>query len=544
MSERPNWSLRQRLVGLLGVVAVLLLVLVSASAALLVKVHRDQDLVIKRYFSVLSDSNGLFLNLVDAETAVRGYILSGNEADLQPLRALQSPEFKARGDVLKRNLGTNGQLVAALNQASHSIGEWYTGFVQPALDKVHRQGPRSVTDADLARGRASFDVVRADYATYRDAVLQRRTAVSNELDGKTNLLFAAVVTGAVGAVVLGLLLGFALLRWVTRPLDALAAQTRAVRSGELAQAIRVDGPPEIAGLGRDVEMMRRGLVEQLAAVEAARGGLEQAQQRLTAQAEELQRSNRDLEQFAYVASHDLQEPLRKVASFCQLLERRYAGQLDERADQYIAFAVDGAKRMQQLINDLLAFSRIGRRTGGRSEVELGTCLDGAMRNLSAALEETGATVDASSLPRVWGEKALLTALLQNLVSNAVKFRGDQPVTVRLTCEPGDDEYVFRCSDNGIGIEPRYADRIFVIFQRLHAKDEYAGTGIGLALCKKIVEWHGGRIWLDVDATGMGRGTTFAWTLPTADRGRAIMDPEPHENADATTAGSERDSVTA
>ena len=157
----------------------LLLVLVSASAVLLVQVHRDQDLVVKRYFSVLSDSNGLFLNLVDAETAVRGYILSGNDADLRPLRALQSPDFKARGDALKRNLGTNGQLVTALNQTSRSIGEWYTGFVQPSLDKVRTSGPRSVTEADLARGRASFDVVRSDYAAYRTAVLQRRTAVSN-----------------------------------------------------------------------------------------------------------------------------------------------------------------------------------------------------------------------------------------------------------------------------------------------------------------------------------------------------------------------------
>jgi light-regulated signal transduction histidine kinase (bacteriophytochrome) len=274
--------------------------------------------------------------------------------------------------------------------------------------------------------------------------------------------------------------------------------------------------------------MRERLVEQLAQVEAVRDGLQDAQQRLEAQAAELQRSNRDLEQFAYVASHDLQEPLRKVASFCQLLERRYKGQLDERADQYIAFAVDGAKRMQQLINDLLAFSRIGRRTTGRDEVSLDSCLAGALRNLEAVLEETGATVTADPLPTVWGEKALLTALLQNLISNAIKFRSDQAATVRLTVEPitdDADEYVFRCSDNGIGIEPQYAERIFVIFQRLHAKDQYSGTGIGLAMCKKIAEWHGGRIWLDTDASGPGVGTTFAWTLPTVDRGRALMDPE-------------------
>jgi light-regulated signal transduction histidine kinase (bacteriophytochrome) len=275
--------------------------------------------------------------------------------------------------------------------------------------------------------------------------------------------------------------------------------------------------------------MRERLVEQLAQVESVRDGLAEAQQRLESQAAELHRSNRDLEQFAYVASHDLQEPLRKVASFCQLLERRYAGQLDERADQYIAFAVDGAKRMQQLINDLLAFSRIGRRTTGRDEVPLDACFAGALRNLETAIEETGASVSSDPLPVVWGEKALLTALLQNLISNAMKFRSDHPVSVRITVEEQEDEYLFRCSDNGIGIEPQYAERIFVIFQRLHGKDQYSGTGIGLALCKKIVEWHGGRIWLDTEAGGPGSGTTFGWTLPVVAKGRALMNPE---NADA------------
>jgi light-regulated signal transduction histidine kinase (bacteriophytochrome) len=272
--------------------------------------------------------------------------------------------------------------------------------------------------------------------------------------------------------------------------------------------------------------MRQRLVDQLADVESVRDGLQEARQRLEAQAAELQRSNRDLEQFAYVASHDLQEPLRKVASFCQLLERRYAGQLDERADQYIAFAVDGSKRMQQLITDLLAFSRIGRRTSGREEVPLDSCYQAALANLAAVLEETGATVTADPLPVVWGEKALLTALVQNLLSNAVKFRGEDPVQITISARTEGAEHIFRCSDNGIGIEPQYADRIFVIFQRLHGKDEYTGTGIGLALCKKIVEWHGGTIWLDTERSGPGRGTTFAWTLPLADRGRTIMDPVP------------------
>jgi light-regulated signal transduction histidine kinase (bacteriophytochrome) len=160
-------------------------------------------------------------------------------------------------------------------------------------------------------------------------------------------------------------------------------------------------------------------------------------------------------------------------------------------------------------------------------------LAGALRNLDAAIEESGASVTSDPLPAVWGEKALLTALLQNLVSNAMKFHSERPVSVRLTVEELDDEYLFRCSDNGIGIEPQYAERIFVIFQRLHAKDQYLGTGIGLAMCKKIVEWHGGRIWLDTKASAAGTGSTFAWTLPVVMKGRALMNPE--QAADAMSA---------
>jgi light-regulated signal transduction histidine kinase (bacteriophytochrome) len=229
--------------------------------------------------------------------------------------------------------------------------------------------------------------------------------------------------------------------------------------------------------------------------------------------DELERSNRELEQFAYVASHDLQEPLRKVASFCQLLERRYKGQLDERADQYIGFAVDGAKRMQVLINDLLAFSRVGRLTREQVVVDCGEIAAQAVANLGPAIEETGAEIEVGPLPSVRGEPALLAAVFQNLLGNAVKFHGDQPPRVTLTAVRDNDSWTFTCADNGIGIEPEYADRVFVIFQRLHPKDAYPGTGIGLAMCRKIIEYHGGRIWLDTDAD---RGTVFRFTLPVVE----------------------------
>lgn len=214
-------------------------------------------------------------------------------------------------------------------------------------------------------------------------------------------------------------------------------------------------------------------------LESSRAEIALAHELLTEQAEELRRSNRDLEQFAYVASHDLQEPLRKIASFTQLLQKRYGGQMDERADQYIAFAVDGAKRMQQLIQDLLGFSRVGRVGGEVSDVDLAVALDDALENLSESVAESGAVVTHDELPIVRGEHPLLVQLLQNLVGNAIKFRDpSRPPTVHLSATRMADSWELECRDNGIGIDPQYAERVFVIFQRLHAKDIYEAPASG------------------------------------------------------------------
>jgi light-regulated signal transduction histidine kinase (bacteriophytochrome) len=255
---------------------------------------------------------------------------------------------------------------------------------------------------------------------------------------------------------------------------------------------------------------------------------------LQQQAAELTRSNRDLEQFAYVASHDLQEPLRKVASFCQLLQRRYAGQLDERADQYIQFAVDGAQRMQRLINDLLAFSRIGRLTAGFVDVDLNRVLSEVVSQLET--RAAGAEITWDELPTVEGEEPLLTTLFVNLVGNSLKFRRpDVPATVRISAQRDGREWQITVRDNGIGIEPEFADKVFVIFQRLHARDAYEGTGIGLAIVKKIVEYHGGRIWLDLESP---EGTAITFTLPVALGTPDEVDGEPTEAMSQRTERSE------
>jgi light-regulated signal transduction histidine kinase (bacteriophytochrome) len=224
---------------------------------------------------------------------------------------------------------------------------------------------------------------------------------------------------------------------------------------------------------------------------------------------ELARSNAELEQFAYVASHDLQEPLRMVASFTQLLAKRYRGKLDADADEFIGFAVDGSTRMQRLLNDLLAYSRVGTRSKPFVMVECDSVLRNALSNLKPAIEESGAVITCEPLPIVRGDEVQLIQLFQNLIGNAVKFQGQEPLQVHISAKLQDGDWVFAVRDNGIGIALEQQERIFLIFQRLHHRSEYPGTGIGLALCKRIVERHSGRIWIESE---IGKGATFYFTI--------------------------------
>jgi PAS domain S-box-containing protein len=241
----------------------------------------------------------------------------------------------------------------------------------------------------------------------------------------------------------------------------------------------------------------------------------QAEERLRASAAELERSNRELEQFAYVASHDLQEPLRMVASYTQLLARRYQGKLDTDADEFIGFAVDGARRMQELINDLLTYSRAGSRALEPRTVEANSAVDRVIGDLGEAIRDSGASVTRDDLPAVRADPTQLEQLFQNLIANGIKFRRpDVPPEVHVSAARSGAAWSFAVRDNGIGIEPQYLDRIFVLFQRLHSRAEYPGTGIGLAICKKIVERHGGTMSVQ---SAPGQGTTFEFTLPDRDR---------------------------
>jgi light-regulated signal transduction histidine kinase (bacteriophytochrome) len=251
-----------------------------------------------------------------------------------------------------------------------------------------------------------------------------------------------------------------------------------------------------------------------------------SQTELAKKVKELARSNEELEQFAYVASHDLQEPLRMISTYAELLSTQYRGKLDATADQYIHYAVDGAVRMQTLIHDLLEFSRIGR---AETSLKITNCeeeLKHVVSNLQAAIDETGAVVTCGPLPVVMARAVQLRQVFQNLVANAIKFHDGKPPKIAVSAERKKSEWVFSVTDNGISIAPENTQKIFAIFQRLHTRAEYPGNGIGLAICKKIVEQHGGTIWVEPQAT---EGATFKFTWPAAMPAGSSAARDPHEN---------------
>jgi signal transduction histidine kinase len=461
--------------------------------------------------------------LVNEETGVRGYASGGARAYLTPYSQGSAEAVRAR-DRLDQ-VAASGE-VPHLAENVQAVGlastTWHLLYAEPAIVIVGQEGRDSPHLPSLDQGKALFDGVRAAFAQLQNDLVTERTAARTRLRHAAAAAQWSVIFTAALILLAAIAAAMTLRRTVSTPLSLLARDARRVARGEFDHPVEVTGPRDIQGLSTDVESMRRRILAELEVVSGARAQLEE-------QTIDLQRSNAELEQFAYVASHDLQEPLRKVASFTGMLQHRYQGQLDERADQYIEFAVDGAKRMQVLINDLLAFSRVGRLGTETGTVEMDVIAADAVKNLAAAIEESGAVVDvAGDLPVVRGDRSLLTALLQNLIGNAIKFRAEGVAPrVTLAVERGEDEHTFTVSDNGIGIAPRYADRIFVIFQRLHPKEEFSGTGIGLAMCRKIVEFHGGHIWLDRDDAGEDddarAGATFRFTLPIHD------DQEEQEN---------------
>ncbi|MBV9091172.1 MAG: CHASE3 domain-containing protein [Mycobacteriaceae bacterium] len=456
--------------------------------------------------------------LRDQETAVRGYVIAADRQFLGPYYDGQRTERAAAQDI-RHYVGARGEQTADLDAIESGAAAWRASYAEPLIASVTPGAPSVVSNATADRGKAQFDQLRQLFETQNAHLSTARENAVRQLDQVRSWRDRVLAAMTAAFFVTALLLAVLVRSAVTRPLAALAAACRRITNGSFGDTISAQGPKDIRGIADDVENMRQRIVEELEASRSARARLTEQAEALDEQAVELRRSNAELEQFAYVASHDLQEPLRKVASFCQLLEKRYGDELDERGAEYIGYAVDGAKRMQVLINDLLTFSRVGRLGATHTDVDLDTTLDAALTNLAAALEDSGAQIvrPERHLPRINGDPTLLTMLWQNLVGNAVKFRrGDVAPRIVIDCEGGagdpDGQSLISVSDNGIGIPGEFVDKVFVIFQRLHGRDAYSGTGIGLALCKKIVEHHGGTIWIDTSYTG---GTRFRFTMPIA-----------------------------
>ena len=499
-----RWPLGRIIAVSMATLLILFLAAIAASALALGNLDATRNRLVSVIDPAALHGSQLYTALVNQETGLRGYLLSGQRPFLQPYLAglaQQQAQLTAVRPLLAGFPGARADLATAIRRIDH----WRSTYAAPAIALVSATGKPQL-GGSIATGKAEFDSVRAPLGAFQRAVEGQRATAAAQLNADATILDVAAIASAV-VLLLGLVaLGLGLRTAAIRPLARLAADARQVANGDLEHQVDLSGPREVHTLAVDVSRMRDRVLRELSAVRAANIELQ-------ARALDLERSNSELEQFAYVASHDLQEPLRKVASFCQLLQRRYIGQLDARADQYIEFAVDGAKRMQALIDDLLAFSRVGRLDREPVLVSCASAASQARVNLADEIRSTGAVIEIAELPSVRAEFSLLTSLFQNLIGNAIKFRSDRPPVIRISATRQDETcWLFSVADNGIGIEPEYAERIFVIFQRLHSRSEYEGTGIGLAMCRKIVEHYGGTIWLDTAYQG---GARFCFTLPVA-----------------------------
>jgi signal transduction histidine kinase len=466
-------------------IAALSLVRLHATAAVTEHLSRENvpelELIDDLRVQILNEQIALTRFEGSADTVPRG-----NEALLQPYFRAHDQIF---GDLAALAQFENDTVIASLIPTITRL--------RTQIQTVETESSREIamirSGVNLGTESASelvlVDAVRATAATIGDAIgLHIRIAAADAQKSASESTQLVILASLIG-IAISLLVAIAVTLGISAPLRRLRASADRIAAGEMVEPGFTHRRDEIGSLSRAMTMMVRSLNEQAA---------------------ELKRSNADLEQFAYVASHDLQEPLRMVSGFTGLLKRRYGGKLDADADEYIEFAVGGANRMQALINDLLSYSRVGREEVAAKAVDTQAALDQALANLQSAIADRSAMVSCGQLPTVWANHGMLVRLFQNLISNALKFcKAERPI-VRIQAEPRGGDWVFSVVDNGIGIDPQYKDRIFLIFQRLHKQSEYPGTGIGLAVCKRIVERNGGRIWLESEP---GKGTTFFFTLP-------------------------------
>lgn len=457
--------------GLAAASAVLLLVATISYRSL---VHNVADRRgVTHTYQVLEKLDDVQIYMTDAETEQRGYVLTGEDSFLASYE-------RALGQLLQ-NLKTVRALTADNPDQQRSLDR-LEPLIAAKLDELQdhiqvRNGQGLAAGVEAVRagpGRQSADQIRAGIAAMKQEENSLLVIRSLELEASSRTAGMVIVIGEVLAFLFLFAAGFVV--------------QQELRQRKLAEE-------EVRRLNAD----------------------------LAERAKDLERSNVELQQFAYVASHDLQEPLRTIASFTQLLAKRYHNKLDDTAREFINYAVDGSKRMQALIDDLLVLSRVGTQGKPFETVACDAVLDEVLKNLQAAIQDSGALITRGPLPTIFAEESQLTQLFQNLLANAIKFHAADAPHIHVSAERQDAAWKIMIRDNGIGISPDQKDRIFVVFQRLHTKAQYSGTGIGLAICKKIAERHGGRIWVE---PSQGGGSTFSFTIADGEIANAKeMEPD-------------------
>jgi signal transduction histidine kinase len=473
----------------------ILLVMIAIAGLTLLRLH--EATAVANHLSqedapALEAIDDLKVQVANEQIAVNRFLLS-SEITPRGREVFLTPYFRAH-DAILADLATLARLEG--DEGSKEL----SSMVKQLEAEI--QGFEVVSDQEIAGIRAgapieaasALDFAHADQVRLLTALIGDRLAqqirqsaadAQRSAADTTKLVIVASLIGIGIALAVALRLTVS----ISGPLRRLTASAHRIAAGELVEPPPSTRRDEIGTVSRAVTAMVRTLNQQT---------------------DELKRSNADLEQFAYIASHDLQEPLRMVSGFTGLLKRRYAGKLGADADEFIGYAIGGVNRMQALINDLLSYSRLGREEVSAKSVDMQLVVDQALANLQTAIEERSALVSSGPLPTVLANHGMLVRVFQNLIGNALKFcKAERPV-VRISAERHGGEWRFSVADNGIGIEAQYRDRIFMIFQRLHQQAEYPGTGIGLAVVKRIVERNGGRIWLESEP---GKGTTFFFTLP-------------------------------
>ncbi len=466
------------------------LVLITASLGGIATNVRLKTDVAAQYRNTVFAVYELKIALLNIETGYRGYALSGNNRFLEPYRLGLRDSSKALERL--KALKTFPQPVATLERAVVAYQAWVAANLETV--KSGQSLPSDLQQVLLERGKERFDELRVNFESLNASALQGFTATRQEITGGigwlASLPWAVFALIAVGALALRL----ALRRLILDPIRQLERAAQVLADGDGSIRLPVKSFDEMGKLSATFN---------------------QTAETLSTRTTELQRSNRDLEQFAYVASHDLQEPLRMVSSYTQLLGKRYAGKLDERADTYIHYATDGANRMQALIQDLLKYSRAGTRQAPLVAISATDVVSDVLRSFELTIQDGGSSVTVTELPEVLADRVQLSQIFQNLIGNALKFRREGVAhRVTISAAPDGDSpetamWRFTVRDNGIGINAEYFERIFVIFQRLNTRESFAGSGIGLAICQRLVERHGGKIWLE---STLGEGTAFHFTL--------------------------------